>query len=220
MLMDSMNILLCLYFGFNTADYASSYLLIMFMGSLFLFMKFYTGEKMTWSCYIYIFCMLATAFPSLYFFTTIERSSDLSPAESRMLNRPCTLFNFYDYHDIWHFLGGAGVFFTFMFILNIDEDVKYRRRDKQFYNSFTPAPNIVLNELLLAVLSDSDKLCIETFRPRFWCWKVTSHEDGWDGFQESFCFCRKLHSKQWKIDNISIWNFKISQQDFYRVLWS
>jgi len=138
LIMSSFNVLLCLYFALNMGDYASNHLLMVFMGNLFLYMnyyvimKFYCGERMTWMCYIYICCMLATGFPSLYFFTTIERSSDLSPAESRMLNRPCVLFNFYDYHDIWHFLGGAGVFFTFMFILNIDEDVKYKRRDKLF----------------------------------------------------------------------------------------
>ena len=137
-LMGVSNLLLCIYFLLNTANYASNYLLLIFMGNLFLYMnyyvimKFYSGERMTWSCYIYIFCLLATGFPSLYFFTNIERSSDLSPAESRMLNRPCVLFNFYDYHDIWHFLGGAGVFFTFMFLLNIDEDVKYKRRDKLY----------------------------------------------------------------------------------------
>merc|ERR1712129_499286 len=135
MLTGSLNILLCLYFGFNNADYASNYILLLLMGNVFVYLSFYIimkwrhGEKMTWSCYFYIFCMAATAFPSLHFFTTMEKSSDLSPAESRMLNRPCTLFNFYDYHDIWHFLGGAGVFFTFMFILNIDEDVKYKRRE-------------------------------------------------------------------------------------------
>ena len=137
-LMGVSNLLLCIYFLLNTANYASNYLLLIFMGNLFLYMnyyvimKFYSGERMIWSCYIYIFCLLATGFPSLYFFTNIERSSDLSPAESRMLNRPCVLFNFYDYHDIWHFLGGAGVFFTFMFLLNIDEDVKYKRRDKLY----------------------------------------------------------------------------------------
>ena len=59
-----------------------------------------------------------------------EKNSDLSPAESRHLNQPCVLFDFYDFHDVWHFLGGFGVFFTYMFLLNIDEDVKYKRRDQ------------------------------------------------------------------------------------------
>ena len=33
-------------------------------------------------------------------------------------------------HDIWHFLGGAGLFFVFLFILTIDEDIKYTQRTK------------------------------------------------------------------------------------------
>ena len=33
-------------------------------------------------------------------------------------------------HDIWHFLGSAGLFFMFLFILTIDEDIKYKKRDK------------------------------------------------------------------------------------------
>ena len=31
-------------------------------------------------------------------------------------------------HDIWHILGGAGLFFTYMFLLTIDEDIKYKKR--------------------------------------------------------------------------------------------
>ena len=37
-------------------------------------------------------------------------------------------FNFR--HDLWHFLSGAGLFFIFMFILTIDEDIRYKERDK------------------------------------------------------------------------------------------
>ena len=33
-------------------------------------------------------------------------------------------------HDIWHFLGGAGLFFVFLFILTIDEDIRYKERSK------------------------------------------------------------------------------------------
>ena len=36
---------------------------------------------------------------------------------------------FFRRHDIWHFLGGAGVFFVFMFIITIDEDRKYKNRN-------------------------------------------------------------------------------------------
>lgn len=48
---------------------------------------------------------------------------------SRKLNRECLFLNFFDKHDIWHFLGGAGLFFAFLFILTIDDDIRFRRTD-------------------------------------------------------------------------------------------
>ena len=33
-------------------------------------------------------------------------------------------------HDIWHILGGAGVFFAFMFIITIDDDIIDKERTK------------------------------------------------------------------------------------------
>ena len=38
----------------------------------------------------------------------------LSPAESRELNKECALLGFYDNHDIWHFLTAFGLFFSFL----------------------------------------------------------------------------------------------------------
>ena len=45
------------------------------------------------------------------------------------MNRDCLFLSFYDGHDIWHFLGAAGVFFAFLCIFTLDEDVKYKKRD-------------------------------------------------------------------------------------------
>ena len=47
----------------------------------------------------------------------------------RDMNRECVLLNFFDGHDIWHFMGGAGVFFAFLFILTLDDDVKGKKRN-------------------------------------------------------------------------------------------
>ena len=38
----------------------------------------------------------------------------LSPAESRELNKECALLGFYDNHDIWHFLAAFAMFFSFL----------------------------------------------------------------------------------------------------------
>ena len=39
---------------------------------------------------------LACTGPAMYFFLAKEKDSNLSAAESRELNQPCLLFNFYD----------------------------------------------------------------------------------------------------------------------------
>ena len=45
-------------------------------------------------------------FPALLF--------QLTPAESRELNKECALLGFYDNHDIWHFLSAVGMFLAFL----------------------------------------------------------------------------------------------------------
>lgn len=52
----------------------------------------------------------------------------LSPAQSRQFNQDCALLQFYDYHDIWHFLSAIGMFFTFMVLLTLDDDLSHTHR--------------------------------------------------------------------------------------------
>ena len=40
--------------------------------------------------------------------------SQVTPAESRGLNKKCIVFDFYDNHDMWHFLATSAIFATFM----------------------------------------------------------------------------------------------------------
>merc|ERR1719500_2730979 len=131
------NVALCIFFGVEASlkdVTASNFLLYLFMINMFIYLKYYVfmkyqkNEKLHWKTKCYAVCGAICTVPALYFFVMKEKNSNVSPAESRELNRPCQLFKFYDGHDIWHFLGGAGLFFVFLFILNIDEDIKYRWR--------------------------------------------------------------------------------------------
>ncbi len=38
----------------------------------------------------------------------------MTPAESRQLNQECILLDFYDNHDVWHFLSATAMFFSFL----------------------------------------------------------------------------------------------------------
>uniref|UniRef100_A0A1X7SFU5 Uncharacterized protein n=1 Tax=Amphimedon queenslandica TaxID=400682 RepID=A0A1X7SFU5_AMPQE len=48
-----------------------------------------------------------------FYFNNVSQWED-TPAASRSLNHKCVLLEFYDYHDIWHFLSAAGMFFAFL----------------------------------------------------------------------------------------------------------
>jgi len=131
------NIAMCIYFAINAThnkEGASNYLLMMFMANMFLYlvyyivMKYVSSEALCLQSRLYLGFAFLTGLPSMYFFMNKEKNSNVSPAESRDMNQYCSLLHFYDGHDIWHFLGGAGLFFTYMFLLTIDEDIKYKKR--------------------------------------------------------------------------------------------
>lgn len=61
---------------------------------------------------------------ALYFFIHKTISWDRTPAQSRLYNRPCfPLLNFFDSHDVWHFLSALAMFFSFMVLLTLDDDL-------------------------------------------------------------------------------------------------
>ena len=67
---------------------------------------------------------------SLYFFFQHLTSWQKTPAQSRAGNRECILMAFYDAHDVWHFLSAISLFFSFMILLILDDDVSLKRRDQ------------------------------------------------------------------------------------------
>uniref|UniRef100_A0A669QYJ8 SID1 transmembrane family member 1 n=1 Tax=Phasianus colchicus TaxID=9054 RepID=A0A669QYJ8_PHACC len=80
-----------------------------------------------------LFCIVATAVvwaAALYFFFQTLSSWEETPAESREKNRSCILLGFFDDHDVWHFLSAAALFFSFLVLLTLDDDLDTVRRDK------------------------------------------------------------------------------------------
>uniref|UniRef100_A0A8C4X5B5 SID1 transmembrane family member 1 n=1 Tax=Erpetoichthys calabaricus TaxID=27687 RepID=A0A8C4X5B5_ERPCA len=102
-------------------DFAS-YLLGIFICNLLLYLAFYIIMKLRSLEKIRTipsFCIIATAVlwaAALYFFFQNLTSWEETPAESRELNRDCSLLHFFDDHDIWHFLSATAMFFSFLVI--------------------------------------------------------------------------------------------------------
>ncbi|KAM6474987.1 SID1 transmembrane family member 1 isoform 2-T2 [Liasis olivaceus] len=120
---------------YRPRDFAS-YMLGIFICNLLLYLAFYVIMKLRSSERLLpfpLFCIVATAVvwaAALYFFFQNLSSWEETPAQSREKNRPCILLGFFDDHDIWHFLSAAALFFSFLGLLTLDDDLDSVPRNK------------------------------------------------------------------------------------------
>ncbi|XP_071441982.1 SID1 transmembrane family member 1-like [Hetaerina americana] len=119
---------------YSFLDFAS-YLLSIFMANLILYLLFYivmklcSRERILLQPSLYILLSFAAWIAALYFFVHKSISWKLTPAQSRTYNQPCLILNFFDNHDVWHFLSAASMFFSFMVLLTLDDDLIHTPRD-------------------------------------------------------------------------------------------
>ncbi|XP_058803518.1 SID1 transmembrane family member 1-like isoform X2 [Phymastichus coffea] len=135
-------LILCNFCNFGLAVYGNmhhkqdfaTYLLQVLMSNLILYTFFYivmklcNREKIMFQPLIYLILSFFTWGGALFFFTNKTISWALTPAQSRTHNRPCIVWNFFDYHDIWHFLSALAMFFSFMVLLTLDDDLANAHR--------------------------------------------------------------------------------------------
>ncbi|XP_072048747.1 SID1 transmembrane family member 1-like, partial [Amphiura filiformis] len=114
----------------------SSYLLAILIVNLLLYMAFYMIMKLRYKERIVPAAMVFTVFTcviwafALYFFMLGLTSWNETPAVSREFNEGCILLKFYDGHDVWHFLSSFALFFSFLLVLTLDDDLDNVPRDK------------------------------------------------------------------------------------------
>ncbi|KAH9507595.1 SID1 transmembrane member 1 [Bulinus truncatus] len=130
------NWIFALYGAIKQPSDFATYLLAIFIGNLLLYCIFYITmkllykEHLSWLVKIVILTSIVTWAGSLYFFFQNLTSWGETPAGSRSGNKECILLEFYDHHDVWHFLSAISLFFSFMILLLLDDDLSHVRRDK------------------------------------------------------------------------------------------
>jgi hypothetical protein len=96
----------------------------------YIIMKYKNGEKVFLTIWIMGALMILFWALALYFYTIPLSNKFLTPEESKKLNKPCVLFNFFDYHDIWHFLSAFGVTLFFIVVDWLDLDIRNKPRNE------------------------------------------------------------------------------------------
>ena len=134
-LVNGVNFLLILYGAISRPD-ISSYLLYVFIANLMVYttyyitMKLVNKETITVKPILYAVVAVVCWIPALYYFNQVQYSSLLTPAESRNINEECVIGNLSDNHDIWHMLSAAGLFFTFLMLMTLDDGLFHVPREK------------------------------------------------------------------------------------------
>ncbi|XP_066495404.1 SID1 transmembrane family member 2 isoform X2 [Tiliqua scincoides] len=116
-------------------DFAS-YLLAIGICNLLLYFAFYiimklrSGERLKPIPLLCIVCTSVVWGFALFFFFQGLSTWQKMPAESREHNRDCILLDFFDDHDVWHFLSSIAMFGSFLVLLTLDDDLDCVQRDK------------------------------------------------------------------------------------------
>ncbi|XP_053125929.1 SID1 transmembrane family member 2 isoform X2 [Hemicordylus capensis] len=116
-------------------DFAS-YLLAIGICNLLLYFAFYiimklrSGEHLKLIPLLCIVCTSVVWGFALFFFFQGLSTWQKTPAESREHNRDCILLDFFDDHDVWHFLSSIAMFGSFLVLLTLDDDLDCVQRDK------------------------------------------------------------------------------------------
>ena len=114
---------------FQSVDLPEIFLMI-FLSNFFLYLGFYVvmklraKEMLTPPCWTFFVLTIVCAAPAVYFFVNRVKETNISAADSKMENEECLAgLNFFDNHDLWHFLSSLGLFFALMFLLTLDDDI-------------------------------------------------------------------------------------------------
>jgi len=120
------NIIMLIYATAQHAIDFTDWLLALFVINMLIYFmyyivcKIYYREPIKWYVMVLLFIDFAIIVASLLFFSKSVSNKSLSHHDSNLLNKPCVLFNYFDYHDIWHMLSAIGLFMFMIVVYIID----------------------------------------------------------------------------------------------------
>jgi len=118
-----------LYATFSNANIFTNWFLSLFVINMTIYFIYYTIQKVLheehiyWYIWVLMFVVLISLGTALIFFTHGVTNKFLSHEESNKMNEPCILFNYFDYHDVWHMLSAIGLYLFINIIYFIDNDL-------------------------------------------------------------------------------------------------
>ena len=129
LLFSNLMTLLMLIFGSIYKVQFTEWMLGLFIGNLIIYFVFYItnklyyGEHISLSLWLLIVVDITILSISLVYYEIAVTDKMLTPEESDKLNKHCVLFDYFDYHDLWHLFSSLGLFLLMIIFYNIDYDL-------------------------------------------------------------------------------------------------
>lgn len=86
-------------------------------------MKYVHQESVRWFVWVLTVCKFIIWGFAIYVFEIAVTNKFLTPQQSMALNKPCVLFDYFDSHDIWHFLSAFGLMCVMTLVYLLDTDL-------------------------------------------------------------------------------------------------
>jgi len=123
-----MTLLMLIFGSIYKVDF-TQWMLALFIGNLIIYFVFYIvnklyyGERISFSMWILILVDITILSVSLIFYNIAVSDKMLTPQQSDTLNKPCVLFDYFDYHDLWHLFSSVGIFLLMVIFYKVDNDL-------------------------------------------------------------------------------------------------
>lgn len=89
----------------------------------YLIQKIKNKEKVKLVIWVWLVLDIIIFILSLIFFQIVISDKFKTHEESNKFNKPCVLFGYFDYHDIWHILSATGLFIFMNIVYFLDDDL-------------------------------------------------------------------------------------------------
>uniref|UniRef100_A0A1I7VSQ5 Cadherin domain-containing protein n=1 Tax=Loa loa TaxID=7209 RepID=A0A1I7VSQ5_LOALO len=100
--------------------------------------KIINGETVLIHAFVYTIASFLLWIAAFYFFNRDKTDWTLTAAQNHAVDEECIMFQYFDYHDIWHFTSSLASFFSLLAVAVLDDDIMISDSDfdRQIISTF------------------------------------------------------------------------------------